>query len=84
MRTFFTCLTCLCLPLLAYAEYSREYLDSHPLRMAQVGEVEIAYRIIAAAGDKPKIVAIMGLGGSNVAWGDQLISGLADSGYEVL
>ena len=26
----------------------------------------------------------MGLGGSNVAWGDALISGLADGGYEIL
>jgi len=52
--------------------------------MAPVGEVEVAYRIIAPGKRKPKIVAIMGLGGSNVAWGDQLISGLADSGYEIL
>ena len=52
--------------------------------MAPVGEVEVAYRIIAPGEGKPKIVAIMGLGGSNVAWGDQLISGLADGGYEIL
>ena len=84
MRTLFTCLIGLCLPLFAHAEYSREYLDSHPLQMAPVGEVEVAYRIIAPGEGKPKIVAIMGLGGSNVAWGDQLISGLADGGYEIL
>ena len=84
MRTLFTCLIGLYLPLLAHAEYSREYLDSHPLQMAPVGEVEVAYRIIAPGEGKPKIVAIMGLGGSNVAWGDQLISGLADGGYEIL
>ena len=84
MRTLLTCLIGLCLPLLAHAEYSREYLDSHPLQMAPVGEVEVAYRIIAPGKRKPKIVAIMGLGGSNVAWGDQLISGLANSGYEIL
>ena len=84
MRTLFTCLIGLCLPLLSHAEYSREYLDSHPLQMAPVGEVEVAYRIIAPGEGKPKIVAIMGLGGSNVAWGDQLISGLADGGYEIL
>ena len=84
MRTLFTCLIGLCLPLLSHAEYSREYLDSHPLQMAPVGEVEVAYRIIAPGEGKPRIVAIMGLGGSNVAWGDQLISGLADGGYEIL
>ena len=84
MRSFFTCLIGLCMPLLAHAEYSRKYLDSHPLQMAPVGGVEVAYRIIAPGEGKPKIVAIMGLGGSNVAWGDQLISGLADGGYEIL
>ena len=84
MRTLLHCLIGLCLPLLSHAEYSREYLDSHPLHIAQVGEVEVAYRIIATGEGKPKIVAIMGLGGSNVAWGDQLISGLASSGYEIL
>ena len=84
MQTFLICLIGLCLPLFAQAEYSREYLDSHPLQLTQIGEVEVAYRIIAAGEDKPKIVAIMGLGGSNVAWGDQLISGLAKSGYEIL
>jgi pimeloyl-ACP methyl ester carboxylesterase len=30
------------------------------------------------------VVVIMGLGGSNVAWGDALISGLANGGYEIL
>ena len=34
--------------------------------------------------DKPKAVVIMGLGGSNVAWGDALIAGLTSAGYEIL
>jgi pimeloyl-ACP methyl ester carboxylesterase len=66
------------------AEYSRTYLDSYPLQMAAVGEVDIAYRIAEPGPDKPKAVVIMGLGGSNVAWGDALISGLANGGYEIL
>ncbi|MAB27308.1 MAG: alpha/beta hydrolase [Alteromonadaceae bacterium] len=52
--------------------------------MAAVGELDIAYRIVEPDPDKPKAVVIMGLGGSNVAWGDALISGLANGGYEIL
>ena len=84
MRIFLTCLITLCLPLLGQAEYSRTYLDSYPLQMAVVGELDIAYRIVEPDPDKPKAVVIMGLGGSNVAWGDALISGLANGGYEIL
>ena len=84
MRIFLTCLITLCLPLLGQAEYSRTYLDSHPLQMAVVGELDIAYRIVEPGPDKPKAMVIMGLGGSNVAWGDALISGLANGGYEIL
>ena len=52
--------------------------------MASVGELDIAYRIVEPGPDKPKVAVIMGLGGSNVAWGDALISGLANGGYEIL
>ena len=84
MRLFLTLLFALCLPLIGKAEYSRNYLDSYPLQMAAVGELDIAYRIAEPGPDKPKAVVIMGLGGSNVAWGDALISGLANGGYEIL
>ena len=84
MRIFLTCLITLCLPLIGKAAYSRTYLDSYPLQMAAVGELDIAYRIVEPDPDKPKAVVIMGLGGSNVAWGDALISGLANGGYEIL
>ena len=84
MRIFLTCLITLCLPLIGKAEYSRTYLDSYPLQMTAVGELDIAYRIVEPGPDKPKAVVIMGLGGSNVAWGDALISGLANGGYEIL
>ena len=84
MRIFLTGLLGLCLTFFAHAEYSRTYLDSYPLQMATVGELDIAYRIVEPGPDKPKAVVIMGLGGSNVAWGDALISGLANGGYEIL
>ncbi len=84
MRIFLTGLISLCLTFFAHAEYSRTYLDSYPLKMASVDELDIAYRIVEPRPDKPKVVVIMGLGGSNVAWGDALISGLANGGYEIL
>jgi len=84
LRIFLTLLFALCLPLVGKAEYSRTYLDSYPLQMAAVGELDIAYRIVEPGPDRSKVVVIMGLGGSNVAWGDALISGLANGGYEVL
>jgi len=84
LRIFLTGLISLCLTFFAHAEYSRTYLDSYPLKMASVDELDIAYRIVEPRPDKPKVVVIMGLGGSNVAWGDALISGLANGGYEIL
>jgi len=71
-------------PLASQAEYSHTYLDSYPLKVASVGQLELAYRIVEQHPDKPKAVVIMGLGGSNIAWGDALISGLAAGGYEIL
>jgi len=84
LRIFLTLLFALCLPLVGKAEYSRTYLDSYPLQMAAVDELDIAYRIVEPGPDRSKVVVIMGLGGSNVAWGDALISGLANGGYEIL
>jgi len=68
----------------AQAEFSRSYLDTHPLKMAQVNGIEIAYRTVGEGEGRPKVVVIMGLGGSNVAWGDNMIRGLAEAGYQVL
>ena len=76
MRTLVYALFWLLWPLVSQAEYSRTYLDSYPLQIASVGQLEIAYRIVEESSAKPKAVVIMGLGGSNIAWGDALISGL--------
>ena len=84
MRTLVYALFWLLWPLASQAEYSRTYLDSYPLQIASVGQLEIAYRIVEESSAKPKAVVIMGLGGSNIAWGDALISGLAAGGYEIL
>ena len=54
MRIFLTLLFALCLPLTGKAEYSRNYLDSYPLQMAAVGELDIAYRIVEPGPTNPK------------------------------
>lgn len=84
MRNLMFAIVWLSVTVKAQAEYSRTYLDSYPLETARVGELSIAYRIVGPDADKPKAVVIMGLGGSNVAWGDALISGLSNGGYEIL
>ncbi|MDA9941670.1 alpha/beta hydrolase [Luminiphilus sp.] len=84
MRILVCTLFWLLSPLASQAEYSHTYLDSYPLEIASVGQLEIAYRIVEEHPDRPKAVVIMGLGGSNIAWGDALISGLAAQGYEIL
>lgn len=90
MRPILLSLLLLLMSPLVSGEYSRSYLDSHELKTAEVNGINIAYRIVgdgkgeAQVKDRPKVVVIMGLGGSNVAWGDTLISGIVDAGYEVL
>lgn len=84
MRPLILIIMCLSLSSQSQAEYSRTYLDSYPLKTAQVNALTIAYRIVEPGVDRPKAVVIMGLGGSNVAWGDALIAGLTNGGYEIL
>jgi pimeloyl-ACP methyl ester carboxylesterase len=66
------------------AEYSRSYIESHPLQTVAVNGIEMAYRIVGENADSPKVVVIMGLGGSNLVWGDTLIKGLEEGGYQLL
>jgi pimeloyl-ACP methyl ester carboxylesterase len=66
------------------AEYSRSYIESHPLQTVAVNGIKIAYRIVGENADSPKVVVIMGLGGSNLVWGDTLIKGLEEGGYQLL
>ena len=44
-------------PLASQAEYSHTYLDSYPLKVASVGQLELAYRIVEQHPDKPKAAA---------------------------
>jgi len=65
------------------AEFSRTYIDQHPLQIAGVNGVDIGYRLIGES-DKPKVVLIMGLGASNVVTGDNLARGIAQAGYQLV
>ncbi|MDB4428067.1 alpha/beta hydrolase [Porticoccaceae bacterium] len=78
-----TLLFILAAPLVS-AEYSRTYIESHPLQTVAVNGIDMAYRVVGEDPDRPKVVIIMGLGGSNVVWGDTLVKGLVEGGYELL
>jgi pimeloyl-ACP methyl ester carboxylesterase len=67
----------------ARAEYSREYLEQHPLEITPANDISIAYRSLGRA-EQPAIVMIMGLGASHVVWGDAMVQGLEQSGYRVI
>ena len=54
MRTLVYTLFWLLWPLASQAEYSRTYLDSYPLQIASVGQLEIAYRIVEENPANPK------------------------------
>ena len=69
---------------LVSAEYSRTYIESHPLQTVAVNGIEMAYRIVGQNPDSPRVVIIMGLGGSNLVWSDTLVKGLVEGGYELL
>lgn len=68
----------------SYADFSRDYIDGHQLNTVTVNSIDIAYRVLGQGEGRPKVLMIMGLGGSNVAWGDNLIRGLVENGYEVV
>ena len=83
-RTLITILLTLIMSATAQAEFSRDFIDSHTVEKAVVGDVSIAYRVIGEGANRPKAVAIMGLGGEGAAWGDNMMRGLKAAGYEIL
>ena len=84
MKTILLSLLLLVLVNSSYADFSRDYIDGHQLNTVPVNSIDIAYRVLGQGEGRPKVLMIMGLGGSNVAWGDNLIRGLVDNGYEVV
>lgn len=69
---------------LASAEFSHRYIESHQPQSLSANGIEMAYRIVGEGQGRPKVAVIMGLGGSNVVWGDTLIRGLVEAGYQIL
>lgn len=67
----------------ANAEFSSDYISEHPLKIASVNNIEIAYREIGQA-ENPKVLMIMGLGASNRVHGDNMVRGIEQAGYQVL
>lgn len=84
MKTILLSLLLLVLVNSSYADFSRDYIDGHQLNTVTVNSIDIAYRVLGQGEGRPKVLMIMGLGGSNVAWGDNLIRGLVDNGYEIV
>ncbi len=84
MKTILLSLLLLVLVNSSYADFSRDYIDGHQLNTVTVNSIDIAYRVLGQGEGRPKVLMIMGLGGSNVAWGDNLIRGLVENGYEVV
>lgn len=66
-----------------WAEYSRDYLDSHPLVTTQMPGPKIAYRRVGPPAAETAVL-VMGLGASHTVWGDDFVRGIVDSGYQVL
>ena len=67
----------------AQAEFSRTYLDEHPLEVANANGISIAYRELSPD-QQPAVVMIMGLGASHAVWGDGMAKGLQEYGYRVI
>ena len=83
-KTLLTILLTLLISPAALAEFSRDFIDSHGIQKTEVGDISIAYRVIGEGANRPKVVAIMGLGGEGAAWGDNMMGGLEAAGYEIL
>ena len=66
-----------------WPEYTRDYLDQHPIEIVDANGVEIAYRRIGPM-DAETAVLVMGLGASHTVWGDAFVRGVIASGFQVL
>ena len=65
------------------AEYSRSYMDSHPMSHINTDGVEIAYQVLGPEGAETAVL-VMGLGASHTVWGDDFIRGIIAAGYRVV
>ena len=68
----------------AAADYSRDYLDTAPLKSADSGGTSITYRVFNEGDANPKLLLVMGLGGAGLAWGDAFIQNVESRGFEII
>lgn len=67
----------------AQAEFSRSYLDQHPLNTVSANGIELSYRMVGDP-QHPMVLMVMGLGATHVVWGDNMVKGLEDAGFQIL
>lgn len=67
----------------ASAEFSRKYIDQHPLHSIEANDIQLSYRMIGSSQD-PIVIMVMGLGASHAVWGDGIVKGIEDAGFQVL
>jgi pimeloyl-ACP methyl ester carboxylesterase len=67
----------------AEREAAADRLRAIELNFATVNDVKIAYRVLGDNSD-PAVMMIMGLGSSQVLWGDRLPTTLVAAGYQVV
>jgi pimeloyl-ACP methyl ester carboxylesterase len=76
-------MVCLLASNVAFAEYSRTYMDAQTASMSDSQGVNIAYKTLGDA-DSEVVVLIMGLGASHSLWGDTFVKGVESAGYRVV
>ena len=67
----------------AQADFSREYIDQHPLNVTDANGIQVSYRLIGQQ-QNPVVLMVMGLGASHLVWGDEMVKGLERAGFQVL
>ena len=70
------------LGLMPHALHARYTLDQ-AMTVAQVNGIDIAYTTSGPV-DGPAVLMVMGLTGSHRLWGEDIVNGLADQGYQVV
>ncbi len=64
---------------LVYAKYNRD----QPMTMAELNGIDIAYTVVGDS-TAPPVLMVMGLMGSHRLWGEDLVNGLTEAGYQVI
>lgn len=80
-------LIALCLAGLLACTAQARYTRDQPMTIETLNGIEIAYTVVneeVGQENQPAVLMIMGLTGSHRLWGEDLINGLADAGFQVI